>query len=81
MSGKKNLVQETEVQSLVTTVLGGREIFLLLLDGPRVPDLGALLVTPDVPGLGKPAYDNGGDTDTDEDSVTLVVVGEQNIQG
>lgn len=36
---------------LVTTVLGGREIFLLLLDGPRVPDLGALLVTPDVPAL------------------------------
>lgn len=66
---------------LVTEVLGSGEILLLLGDGPRVPDLGTLLVAPDVPGLGRPTHDNRDDTESNEDSITLVIVGEQNIQG
>lgn len=60
---------------LVTCILGSCEILLLLGDGPRVPDLGTLLVAPDVPGLGRPAHDNRDDTESNKDSVTLVVVG------
>jgi hypothetical protein len=85
-----NLVKEAEVEPestlahaapsgpghapLVTLVLGRPDVLVPLLERPRVPDLGAGMVAPDVPQLGEAVEDEVSDDDADEDAVALVVV-------